>query len=293
MPKPRSIDDIIRRHPRERLFVQPAEWRARHLELLHCSFEDDSEVSPGQETNEEAKDEADPQKKPVDRWTRTADRLATSEMKTAAIKKLLAEGDGPLKFMRPFGYFCFGSDHEFRIHGTVFSQRPSATQAPVFAFMQRGMIRIQREGLLPLPRPRRPNPPAEELRRLRLKKLEPSDPWRDPYIVVVLLGLAQSQLESASKREDSSSVASQNFRVCALLVDEKNTDFMCFYTASISATFLRKFEYPSSLEPPRSSTMGESLSIRYRKVSFQPYSTLRARLIEGLSFCLDEVPSSD
>jgi hypothetical protein len=68
--------------------------------------------------------------------------------------------------------------------------------------MQRGMIKIQREGVFSLPRPRRPNPPAELIRKLRLKQLEPSDPWCDPYILAVLVGLAQSQAQSRSLEKD-------------------------------------------------------------------------------------------
>lgn len=95
--------------------------------------------------------------------------------------------------------------HEFRLHGAVFAERAPGTQAPIFAFMQRGMIKIQREGVFSLPRPRRPNPPAELIRKMRLKQLEPSDPWCDPYILAVLLGLAQSQLQSQSLEKDSGS----------------------------------------------------------------------------------------
>lgn len=110
MPRPASLRDIIRQHPRERLLVQPLEWTARHLELLHCSFEEEkaeegsSEKEDGLENNGGEAQVPDAnesgKKKPVDRWVRTAERLATYEMKTAAIKKLLAEVDGPLKFLR-------------------------------------------------------------------------------------------------------------------------------------------------------------------------------------------------
>ncbi|KAM0433330.1 hypothetical protein ACHAPT_004206 [Fusarium lateritium] len=244
MPRPASIRDIIRQNPRERLLVQPLEWTARHLELLNCSFEEeqDETTSKNEEDVEGLEAKESGNKKPVDRWARSAERLATSEMKTAAIRKLLAEIDGPLKFLRPFGYFCFGLEHEFRLHGAVFAERARGTQTPIFAFMQRGMIGIQREGVFSLPRPRRPNPPAEFIRKLRLKQLEPSDPWHDPYILAVLVGLAQSQ--SQSRHLLDSTGHGDAFKTCAVLVDETNTDMMGFYTATISAEFLSKFEYP-------------------------------------------------
>ncbi|KAJ4221595.1 hypothetical protein NW759_006841 [Fusarium solani] len=302
MPRPASLRDIIRQHPRERLLVQPLEWTARHLELLHCSFEEEKleegdpekeEVLDNNGEDVQVPDANEPgKKKPVDRWARTAERLATYEMKTAAMKKLLAERDGPLKFLRPFGYFCFGFEHEFRLHGAVFAERAPGTQAPIFAFMQRGMIKIQREGVFSLPRPRRPNPPAELIRKLRLKQLEPSDPWCDPYILAVLVGLAQSQAQSRSLEKDLDGKGRPDaFKVCAVLVDETNTDTMGFYTATISTEFLSKFEYPDGLKPTKV-TLSSSLRIKHKKMAFQPYSNLRERLIEAMSPCFEDAKAS-
>jgi hypothetical protein len=39
----RSINQILREHPRERLFVWTICWTARHLELLGCTFVDDDD----------------------------------------------------------------------------------------------------------------------------------------------------------------------------------------------------------------------------------------------------------
>lgn len=71
-----------------------------------------------------------------------------------------------------------------------------------------------------------------------------------------------------------------------MLVDETNTDTMGFYTAKISTEFLSKFEYPDGLKPTKE-TLSSSLSIKHRKMTFQPYSTLRKRLIEAMSPCFD------
>ncbi|KAF4996159.1 hypothetical protein FGRMN_4651 [Fusarium graminum] len=200
MSEPKSINDIIRQYPRERLLVQPLEWTQLHLELLKCSFQE-VVVDELPEDQDNDASEAKGGKKSVDRDARTAERLATSEMKNAAIKKLIAEDGGPLRLQRPFGYFCFGKKHEYRLHGAVFSIRSSGSLSPVFAFLQRGMIRIQREGVYGLPKPRRPNPPAEMLREMRLKQIQPANQWHDPYIFAALVGLAQSQAEDKQSPE--------------------------------------------------------------------------------------------
>lgn len=99
MVEAKSVYDIIRQHPRERLLVQPLEWVQLHLELLKCSFIDDS-TEGLQVDMEKITLEPSGSKKTVDRDARTAERLATSEMKNAAIKKLISEDGAPLRFQR-------------------------------------------------------------------------------------------------------------------------------------------------------------------------------------------------
>ncbi|RGP70885.1 hypothetical protein FLONG3_7341 [Fusarium longipes] len=288
MTEVKSIHDIIRQHPRERLLVQPLEWVQLHLELLKCSFIDESPEGSS-EAPESSVSEVSGSKKTVDRDARTAERLATSEMKNAAIKKLIAEDGGPLKFQRPFGYFCFGKKHEYRLHGAVFSMRTSGNLAPVFAFLQKGMIRIQREGVFQPPRPRRPNPPAELLRKMRLKQLEPKDQWRDPYILAVLIGLAQSQAEDKSSpqtrfRQNHVFKVTCSSLTCAVYVDESNSEFMYFYNAQISFAFLSKFEYPHTLHKPEGA-MSSELPIQMKKLFFKPFATLKSRLLAEIEAC--------
>lgn len=99
MPEAKSIHDIIRQHPRERLLVQPLEWTQMHLDLLKCSFQE-QEIDDLPEESDSSILEVSGGKKSVDRDARSAERLATSEMKNAAIKKLVAEDGGPLRLQR-------------------------------------------------------------------------------------------------------------------------------------------------------------------------------------------------
>ncbi|KAF7543475.1 hypothetical protein G7Z17_g10714 [Cylindrodendrum hubeiense] len=287
------IDEIIRRHPRERLFVQPLEWTARHLELLQCSFELQGDAVPSKIPVDEAVQDADLiDRRPFNYWTHEAEVLATSDTKNAVIRRILTDRNGPFKCIRPFGFFRFGSDHRFRLHGLVFApciQRQIPAQnhpPPVFAFMQRSMVKIQRETAFPMPRPRRrqhvPNVPVAAARQLQLKHLEPADPCRDPYILAVLLGLAQAQAEAASLSSDDSNNGRREYRVCAIFVDEKNTEHMIFYSANITTAFLAKFEYPEDLQVPQWSPLSDPLVIRQIKFPYQPYSSLRQRLVDAI-----------
>ena len=37
-PQPLSLNDLLRQHCRDRLYIQPLHWTAKHLQLLKCYF---------------------------------------------------------------------------------------------------------------------------------------------------------------------------------------------------------------------------------------------------------------
>jgi hypothetical protein len=56
-----SINDILRSHPRERLYVVPLQWTERHLELLGCAFVPQSRaVNAELDDNDDDDDDDDP-----------------------------------------------------------------------------------------------------------------------------------------------------------------------------------------------------------------------------------------
>lgn len=62
---------------------------------------------------------------------------------------------------------------------------------------------------------------------------------------------------------------------------------MRLYTCPISASFLRTFEYPEphgtrNHSHPRSKHISHT-SIKYQKIAFKPYSTLRQRILEEIA----------
>jgi hypothetical protein len=38
VPQPLSLNDLLRRHCRDRLYVPPLRWTAQHVQLLECRF---------------------------------------------------------------------------------------------------------------------------------------------------------------------------------------------------------------------------------------------------------------
>ncbi|KAF4435738.1 hypothetical protein F53441_13442 [Fusarium austroafricanum] len=287
MPKVASVRDLMLQHPRERLMVQPLEWTKLHLELLKCSF---VEVKPDElpKNSHDEAPESSEAKKLFDRDARAVERLAMTEMKNTAVKKLVADDGGPLKLQRTFGYFCFGAKHEIRLMGAVFAMRDTQNLGCYFAFVQKQMITIGRENVYTLPRPRRHNPPAELVRELKLKQIQPADQWRDPYLLAVLIGLAQSQAEG--KRDPKYPFAEDHiFKTCAMFTDDSNKEFMYFYSARVSVAFLSKFEYPSSLVKPKDA-MESELAIQMKKIPYKPYATFKKRLLTDIyAACGDQI----
>ncbi|KAH7472887.1 hypothetical protein FOMA001_g12119 [Fusarium oxysporum f. sp. matthiolae] len=176
---------------------------------------------------------------------------------------------------------------EICLQGAIFNQREAVhkdSYAGAFAFIQGNLIRNLREGLFPLPNRLRHDPAAKWLRELRVRKIEPQDQWRDPYILCVLLGLAQSQAED--KTSPKYPFAEDHiFKTCAALTDDKNEDFMYFYTAEFSVAFVSKFEYPLDLKKPKDA-MSSELSIGRKQILYRPYKTFRARLLAEISSAL-------
>ncbi|CVL10639.1 uncharacterized protein FPRO_13342 [Fusarium proliferatum ET1] len=277
LSKPKRVHDLIAQNPRVRVWVHPLEWSEVHLELLKASFvETDTD-----ETSENPEDGT-----AMVSDYRIVRQFAQTSMKNKNLKILICD-NGPLKLLRPRGYFCFGEEKPLDLQGAIFNPREAVSNdsyAGAFAFIQGNLIRNLREGLFPLPNRLRHDPAAKWLRELRVKKIEPQDQWRDPYILCVLLGLAQSQAEDKTSPEYPFA-EDHIFKTCAALTDDKNEDFMYFYTAEFSVAFVSKFEYPLDLKKPKDA-MASELSIGMKQIFFRPYKTFRARLLAEISSAL-------
>ncbi|SCO47144.1 uncharacterized protein FFNC_11210 [Fusarium fujikuroi] len=277
LSKPERVHDLIAQNPRVRVWVHPLEWSEVHLELLKASFvKIDTDETP---------------ENPEDGTVMVSDyrivrQFAQTSMKNKNLKILICD-NGPLKLLRPRGYFCFGEEKPLDLQGAIFNQREAVSNdsyAGAFAFIQGNLVRNLREGLFPLPNRLRHDPAAKWLRELRVKKIEPQDQWRDPYILCVLLGLAQSQAEDKTSPEYPFA-EDHIFKTCAALTDDNNEDFMYFYTAEFSVAFVSKFEYPLDLKKPKDA-MASELSIGMKQIFFRPYKTFRARLLAEISSAL-------
>ncbi|ODA78642.1 hypothetical protein RJ55_06024 [Drechmeria coniospora] len=134
-------------------------------------------------------------------------------------------------------------------------------------------LKVLRFDLFVLPRRAFRYESAYSLRHLQIKKITPRNPLQDPYIVAILIAMAQENRDRAVLRKDANltSYTSQ------LLVTSSDKDSLYLYKACISAIVLDKLEDPTFAPPEPTSIMVKIIAIPY-----QQYHSLRDRLTAHL-----------
>lgn len=172
---------------------------------------------------------------------------------------------------------------------------------PMLAYINKSQLAAIRKNLYGVLRgpDNNANEPVSSLQRLRSKMLVPADANHDPYIVAILLAMAQAHFyhESSSRSSSQSSsqggrksvrIAPPSFRdvkVQVITHDEGSDSDPKFvvYTATVTAAFLDRFMSPH--KSPKSSTGDATtagLDISYTPVSFWPILGLKERLSKAL-----------
>jgi hypothetical protein len=144
------------------------------------------------------------------------------------------------------------------------------------------------------------NKPVWALFKLQLKKIIPTELLHDPYIVALLIAMAQKQratLQLVGQGEKTSDAPGSNdlstFSVrfldastallltiylsiqTKLLFTEMNvTEYIHLFTADIPSSFLDKFDYPAL-----PSSVPVSISIQHTTIPLKPFKTIRDRLL--------------
>ncbi|KAL2270660.1 hypothetical protein VTJ83DRAFT_31 [Remersonia thermophila] len=181
---------------------------------------------------------------------------------------------------------------------------------PLLAYISRSQLANIRQNLYGVLRGPggMPNEPVARLQKLRAKMLVPADPAQDPYMVAIMLAMAQAHCyhespgsSRASSQVSSSSPPSSNsrrtirvappafrdVRVQIITHDEGSDQSSdpCFYvySATITATFMERFLSPHKAPRPRpgeDSTAG--IDITCTPVNIWPVLGLRERLARAL-----------
>jgi hypothetical protein len=172
---------------------------------------------------------------------------------------------------------------------------------PMLAYINRSQLAAIRKNLYGVLRgpENNTNEAVSSLQRLRSKMLVPADADHDPYIVAILLAMAQAHFYHQTSSRPSSQSNSQGARKCVRIAppsfrdikvqvithDEGNDSDPNFvvYTAVVTASFLDRFMSPH--KAPKSQTnedLSAGMDISYTPVNFWPILGLKERLSKAL-----------
>lgn len=175
-----------------------------------------------------------------------------------------------------------------------------APNRPMLAYINRSQLAAIRQNLFRVVHgpDGAPNDAVLRLQRLRSKMLIPADIEHDPYIVSILLAMAQAHFyrkpSSKSSSQSSSSSRSsvrmrlpefRDVKVQIITHDEGNDSNPNFvvYTAVVTPAFLKRFLRPEKAPTSEDGTLADSgLKITYTPVTFWPILGLKERLSKAL-----------
>ncbi|KAJ4415819.1 hypothetical protein N0V85_002555 [Neurospora sp. IMI 360204] len=174
---------------------------------------------------------------------------------------------------------------------------------PILAYINKSQLALIRQNLFRvIQTPFNPNESVASLQALRSKHLIPADVDQDPYIVAMMVSMAQAhfyQEVSYSQKSDSQQstrsgngkpfeIAEPKFedtKVTVIAHDEgiENNPRFLVYTATVTADYMERWLYP--LKVPQSSKKAKkqiNLDITMTPVPFWPILGLKERLARAL-----------
>ncbi|KAH6949470.1 hypothetical protein DER45DRAFT_649896 [Fusarium avenaceum] len=266
--------------------VHPLFWTARHLRLLQCSFS----LQPTEATSDSnihdhgvAHDASSPdQDEDEDELTPNAKRLATARLaslKALSVKKLLCpqgslfyevRGSPPFKFNNRRIHLPECDIYRVTTPDTPDNQ-PQPQAPPIIGYFHYEHVTKDREkALTPRLDPRGGfNWPVTRLYQRRLHAVTP-DLWsEDPYLICLLLSLAQLQWRGKESKPTT-------FPASLLVTNKTDTTHAHVFRADIHSDILQ------GLHEPKNNIHAVWPSIKHTKVPFEPYTNFSERIIAHL-----------
>ncbi|GKT97242.1 hypothetical protein Ct61P_15092 [Colletotrichum tofieldiae] len=174
----------------------------------------------------------------------------------------------------PFRYRAFKEP----VLGIPFEAFSSSVPGPFCLYLDASAIRTARKEHLRSLYLQYPSQEKKHLYESHLAELTADiAPSRDPYVVVMLVALAQAQRRSVQSRDRSPPLTQHTFRVHALISDVNNSSYLRVYTADVPDAFLDKLAYPRL-----PLTCDTSFRIEHATVPYEPYSTFQQRLMQAI-----------
>ncbi|KJZ74391.1 hypothetical protein HIM_06201 [Hirsutella minnesotensis 3608] len=270
---PLSINQLALNHCRERLFVHPLFWTNRQLELLQCSFNDPCPAPPLTSIHFTGELSGLPFVVRLFKRQQMLDR-------ERSILDILAHSECPLIDRKNLPFYFNGRGRVILHCASLFLRgKPDARSHPIAAYIDEQHLQLFRSEALEPKVPRRQGRRtaariAYAIHKLRLKSITPIEPLRDPYIVALLIAVAQEQYQQALERSGDSQQDCPRTFPSQVLFSSPKRECLHLYTADISSAFLDKLMTPAF--PPSTET---SVSIQVTVIPYVPGRSLRDRLL--------------
>ncbi|EFY88895.1 hypothetical protein MAC_04989 [Metarhizium acridum CQMa 102] len=264
-----SIIARCRRFPRFRVLVNPLFWTKLQVELLGCTFTRPHVAPPtlvmrGLDSGE------------VFRPVKTKDgKFSESFDMTTAVLPLLYDEKSD---KAPLGLCCepelnfgFGAYRDTSIPVFYFYLRNGLglpTKPPVAYLDSDRLASWRRERCSRTFCASEFNSVGRSLAARKWRKLRSTftEPLHDPYLVAVLIALAQEQWRAFATKPVTGVISK-------VLYSSEDTNFIHLYTANISSEFIRMLR-----DPFKTPSEPQHVSIRITAIPYEPHETLRDRL---------------
>ncbi|KAM4065597.1 hypothetical protein HRG_010668 [Hirsutella rhossiliensis] len=261
-----SIHQRARRHPRSRIVVEPLFWTNLQLELLRCTFSGPHPVPPATMKLNYPGDARRQAK--FHRYFDGGDGHPE-----AAVRVLMGGSEVPLQWF-PNLYFCLGGYRSILLPCSYFCLRDECEGdnvgpvPPVAAHIDhRHIVRMREMKLFQPCNGIGYNRPGAKLAKIKLRKLSSTPPLHEPYLVAVLIALAQQQWRTLGP------AATKRVSGPKLLYTSGDGDFMHLYSTNISCTLIHMFDDPDTTPP-----VPQSLSIQISAIPLKPFETLHTHV---------------
>ena len=210
--RPLSLHQLVAQHPRERLYTHPVEWTARHLELLRCEFAEFIPPPPTQHAHRNSTPLKRRRAKAAKSWAEgrgvsrsfaVRNLLSTSNdgeldvfsSVAPAVPPFTRDSSSMLTPRRKGSYFHYHKRRTARTQCYTFAfPAADAPTLPIAAWTEPSLNNMLRRDAVGSSRQgRRRNSPVRRMAEVKYRALIPPDGWKDPYILVLLIAVAQWQ----------------------------------------------------------------------------------------------------
>ncbi|KAM0427680.1 hypothetical protein ACHAQK_011944 [Fusarium lateritium] len=249
---PKSLHSLSVTNPR--FAVNPLFWTSRHLALVKCSFQQ----------IEDAHTDVEPRENHQDYLTEYAQELAMNPvagLKFFWICDILHRDGSSVVYDTDSAGFFYAKRRVHRVQCRIFStsENDEAQVNPIIGFYE---YNVDQERCNKL-RTKRANGPVKRLIARKIQRVTPEDWRKDPYIICLLLAMAQQQWRKGLKVDV--------YQVRLMVTHMTDQKHACVYKADIPQQLLKGLEYPRR-------SMGNFPTVNYTKVPFEPYKTFSERI---------------